>query len=72
MVVVVVVQTLLYDMNVSPLHANARAPNWVAGHLGVRLPATPPPNLRPNGRGQPWPCAWGQGLPTTVSELQAV
>ena len=29
----------------------------VAGHLGVRLPATPPPLPRPDGGGQPWPCA---------------
>ena len=26
-----------------------------ASHLGVRLPATPPPLLRPDGRGKPWP-----------------
>ena len=33
----------------------------VPGHLGVRLPATPAPLLRPNGGGQPWPCACAQG-----------
>ena len=37
------------------------AMNWVAGHLGVRLPATPPPLLRPYDGGQPWPCACAQG-----------
>ena len=34
---------------------------WVAGHLGVRLPASPPPLLRPHGGGKPWPCACAQG-----------
>ena len=44
---------------------------WVAGHLGVRLPATPPPLLRPNGGGQPWPCACAQGPANTLSKLHA-
>ena len=43
---------------------SSHAMNWVAGHLGVRLLATPPPLLRPNGGGQPWPCACAQG--TTI------
>ena len=30
----------------------AHAMNWVASHLGVRLPATPPPLPRPDGGGQ--------------------
>ena len=64
-VVVVVVRTLcLYDV---PVHATQLlAMNWVAGHLGIRLPATSPPLLRPNGGGQPWPCACAQG-PTSTS-----
>ena len=38
----------------------------VAGHQGVRILATPSPHLRPNGGGQPWPCACAQG-PTGTS-----
>ena len=31
---------------------SSHAMSWVAGHLRVRLPATPPPLPRPNGGGQ--------------------
>ena len=47
-VVVVVVQTLLYDMNVSPLHTNAHAPNWSGRSSGSKTPgdqATPSPRV---------------------------
>ena len=37
-VVVVVVQTLVYDMNVSPLHANAHAPNSGGRSPGSQTP----------------------------------
>ena len=33
----------------------------VAEHLGVKLPASPPPLPRPDGGGQPWPCACAHG-----------
>ena len=39
----------------------------VAGHLGVRLPATPPPLLRPNCVGQPM-ALWLQGLKKRLPE----
>ena len=35
----------------------------MAGHLGVRLPATPPPLLRPNGGGQTLALCLCTGLP---------
>ena len=60
-VVVVVVQTMLYDMCVSPYTPMSMHLVRVVGHLGVRLPATPPPLPRPNGGGQPWSCACAQG-----------
>ena len=43
----------------------------VASHLRVRLPATPPPLLRPNGGGQPCPCACAQGPTNTLKKLHA-
>ena len=49
---------------------SSHAVHWVAGHLRVRLPATPPTFHRPNGGGQPWPCAFAQG-PTKNKEHPA-
>ena len=42
-----------------PLHACILI--RVAGHLGVRLPASPPPLPRHDGGGQSWPCTCVQG-----------
>ena len=39
--VVVVVQTLLFDMNVSPLHADALAPGWCGRTPGSQTPGVP-------------------------------
>ena len=56
----VVVRTCsLYDVSV---HATQLLPmNWVASHLGVRLPATPPPLPALVAGGRPRPCACTQG-----------
>ena len=53
--VVVVVRTLCSTC--VSLHTRRRCMHLirVAGHLGVRLPATPPPLPRPNGGGHPLP-----------------
>ena len=49
------------------LHTRRRSMHliWVAGHLGVRLPATPPPLPRRNGRVNPGPVPVHRALPRT-------
>ena len=58
------------EMSLSiPLHEHAPNYGW-QNTWESRLPASPPPLLRPDGGGQPWPCACAQG-PTnfTLSKL---
>ena len=78
-VVVVVVRTcILYDVSVHAIQQYA--PNSGGRTPGSKLPASPPPLLRPSGGGQPWLKAATSQLTsqhehrtsTTVNELQKV
>ena len=53
-------------MNVSPLHANAHAPNSGGRSPGSQTPGDPATPSPPCGGGQPWPCACAEG-PTNLS-----
>ena len=50
------------------MNHHARAINLGGRTPGSKLPASPPPLLRPNGGGQPWPCACAQSPTKTRAQ----
>ena len=68
-VVVVVVVVLTWVVNGKSLSINRyRMRIEVTEHLGVKTPGVPATLHRPDGGGQPWPCACAQG-PTNSHNL---
>ena len=63
-VVVVVVRTCVLHECVCPFTC-AHASNSGGRTPGSKLPASPPPLPRPDGGGQPWPCAYAQSPKTS-------
>ena len=57
---------VVYDTCLCRYERIAHAPNSGGRTPGSKLPASPPPLPRPDGGGQPWPCACAHGPKKTT------